>query len=438
MPFSDIPDDPLPDVNYPDPLKSIQGEDQSLIGSSYNQVSSYVPEFIKESGRSLYEGPRARVNHLANETSEFYHDPSAYVGLGAASTLDPISAVTGGEANLGTIPDAVRTMYQSRLGTQDLPQDVDKYYNAEREAQHNFQSQYPESAQTIGSLMEGSLSKPNGLIGNENVSPEVRKSISNAVKDFPKNEEGSLKISNSIEGPFDDILDDAIDQKKTPSDFMRGREADFVSNRLRQVHEQPILGGFDVDHLRAIHSHIFQDFPDFRPGTIRGDTPNWVKDRKLEGIQGVYQVPYMSQGIETQIKSILNKLEAPKTIKGISPDLASEKIAKLYADLDHAHAFHEGNSRTLREFTRQLADESGYNLDWSPMNLDEKARNQLYLARDLAVLQRVHPDLTLEKGMKSLDRAEYEASLDLENLRQAVGEKSLNRIIRNSLTRKPQ
>jgi fido (protein-threonine AMPylation protein) len=45
-------------------------------------------------------------------------------------------------------------------------------------------------------------------------------------------------------------------------------------------------------------------------------------------------------------------------------------MAQLYVDLDRIHPFHEGNSRTLREFTRSLALAAGYDLSWTSTNVD--------------------------------------------------------------------
>ena len=123
----------------------------------------------------------------------------------------------------------------------------------------------------------------------------------------------------------------------------------------------------------------------------------------------------------------------PISIKGLSRAAAAARLAELYAALDHAHAFYEGNSRTLREFTRELASEAGYSLDWVKTGIGAKQRNALYVARDLAVLERAFPDLTPEKAMLTSDRAEYEALVTLEGLRRAVGAATLAAIIRDGL-----
>ena len=111
-------------------------------------------------------------------------------------------------------------------------------------------------------------------------------------------------------------------------------------------------------------------------------------------------------------------------------------MACLYGDLDHAHSFYEGNSRTLREFTRSLAQAAGYELNWAPTGADAAQRNRLYVARDIAVLERAYPGLTPERGMETNDRYEYEASLALPSLRRCGP--TLETIIGEGLTPLPR
>ncbi len=91
-------------------------------------------------------------------------------------------------------------------------------------------------------------------------------------------------------------------------------------------------------------------------------------------------------------------------------------MAQLYANLDYLHPFSEGNSRTLRTFTRQLAREAGFDLNWSPSNADGLARDQLYRARDVAVILQTYPGLNEARAMATVDRMEYETYYVLRKL----------------------
>lgn len=212
------------------------------------------------------------------------------------------------------------------------------------------------------------------------------------------------------------------------------RDADLVKNRIEELHEQPIKDDFDAEHLKAVHSYIFQDLPDHQPGVVREDEPGWIKTRVLEGTSDSYVVHYASVDVEAKIAKTLDQFGGPEAIKGLTPDVAAGRIAELYGDLDHAHGFYEGNSRTLREFTRELAKEAGFNLDWTGTDVSTEQRNELYMARDLAVMERAFPDLTPAKAMQSNDRLEYEASFVIEALKNDVGERPLEAIIRDGLS----
>ncbi len=57
----------------------------------------------------------------------------------------------------------------------------------------------------------------------------------------------------------------------TDSAKLTQKIAEYASGRLLRLYEQPLVGKFDIPHLRAIHRYIFQDiFPwagDFREVT---------------------------------------------------------------------------------------------------------------------------------------------------------------------------
>lgn len=208
-------------------------------------------------------------------------------------------------------------------------------------------------------------------------------------------------------------------------------EADLVSNRLSELYEKPLTGKFDAAHLQAIHAYIFQDVPRHQPGIIRDDTGSWIKMRALEGKAGTYEVNYLGEGVEARIAAVLTAFGGPAALRGLSAEDAAGKLAQLYGDLDHAHGFYEGNSRTLREFTRTLAAEAGCTLDWTGTNVTAEHRNALYAARDVEVLSRHYPGVTPDNATT---RSAYEAALQLESFRKGLGDHPLRGLIRASLT----
>ncbi len=136
-------------------------------------------------------------------------------------------------------------------------------------------------------------------------------------------------------------------------------EAFVIAKRIIELHLEPIRGKFDLEHLKSIHHHIFQDFPIHKPGKIRSNVAGWVKNRELESISTSYTVPYLNRNIGKTIEEALDSFDGKKSLLGVNPEQASIALTKLYGDLDYAHGFYEGNSRTLREFTRTLALDTG-------------------------------------------------------------------------------
>jgi cell filamentation protein len=212
------------------------------------------------------------------------------------------------------------------------------------------------------------------------------------------------------------------------------REANLVANRIRELHLSPVAGVFDLAHLKAVHAHLFQDLPEHRPGVVRADSDGWNKARSLEGSGPSHVVRYAHEGVEAKLDTILKNFGGPDALHGLSLHDAAKRLARLYGDLDHAHGFYEGNSRTLREVTRELAEAAGYVLDWTRSGVGTNARNALYVARDVEVFERAYPSLTDERAMATEDRAEYEAWWHLEKLKAIRGENTLEQIIARSLS----
>lgn len=199
--------------------------------------------------------------------------------------------------------------------------------------------------------------------------------------------------------------------------------------RIKELEESPVVGRFDTAHLCEIHRRIFQDLPHHHPGQFRREASAWVKSRELES-GDCYLVPYAPRRIvEPGLSHVLIGL--PGRFQGLSLDQFAARMAQLYGDLDYLHPFSEGNSRTLRTFTRQLAREAGFELDWSSSRAEGIDRDRLYQARDLAVIHRVYPDLDEQRAMQTEDRMEYETYGVLQKLQHTP---SLESIIRSYTT----
>jgi len=126
----------------------------------------------------------------------------------------------------------------------------------------------------------------------------------------------------------------------------------------------------------------------------------------------------VSQDVAGHLERRLAAFEGPESLRGLGIRAFAERLGELYADLDRIHPWSEGNSRTLRAVTRLIAEEAGFRLNWTPSGVDASTRNQLYLARDIAVMERRWPGLDEARAMVTDDREEYESRYTLNDLRQ--------------------
>jgi hypothetical protein len=127
--------------------------------------------------------------------------------------------------------------------------------------------------------------------------------------------------------------------------------------------------------------------------------------------------PAAVERLETVLKDI-----RPSELSQLSTTEFSIMMAKLYGELDYIHPFPDGNSRTLRTFTKQLAEASGYHLDWTRFNQNIASRDVLYIARDRTVNKLAFPNLQSESAMRRINISmhQFSTNKDLSGLLQDV------------------
>lgn len=187
----------------------------------------------------------------------------------------------------------------------------------------------------------------------------------------------------------------------------------------------------DAKRLVAIHKSIFNDSRYYHPGEIRMNEEH-ARSRYIESENRSYMVFYhRGEVTEEKIQEVLDEFK--KTILYHADMSMGKKISWLYSSLDHLHPFEDGNSRTLREFTRLVADKAGYDLDWSKTNKEIHSREELYKARDFEVISRTFPTLNKD-SLKYAGSDEFQAYDSLSFLKEKS--KSLDTIIEDSLSPK--
>lgn len=149
-------------------------------------------------------------------------------------------------------------------------------------------------------------------------------------------------------------------------------EADYTFKRVVELELEAVRGNFNAAHLKEINRRIFQDLPgagfnDVTPGEFRPPVPDgkdWMKNPVLSTVEGTFYVAYsrMDETAQARLDKALERAK-PADLRGIKTTEFTARLATVYAELDYVHPFSDGNSRTLRTFTKQLAKESGYELD---------------------------------------------------------------------------
>ena len=132
-----------------------------------------------------------------------------------------------------------------------------------------------------------------------------------------------------------------------------------ISLRLLDLHENPISGSFDSDHLRRIHHFLFQDVyawaGEFRTVPIAKGDPFFARP----------------EHIGSELQKLFHRLAGEQCLRGNDSEVFCDRAAYYLGEINALHPFREGNGRTQREFIRELALEAGYEVAWDLVAQDE-------------------------------------------------------------------
>jgi cell filamentation protein len=155
------------------------------------------------------------------------------------------------------------------------------------------------------------------------------------------------------------------------------RERELV---LQRITEGAPGGDFDLDHLRAIHRHLFQDIY------------QWAGEvRTLEIAKGGDQFQFR-QYIETGMADVHRRLVAARFLAGLSREEFAQGSGEIMGDVNYVHPFREGNGRTQLQYLKQLAERGGHKIDltrlpadlWIAASKAAQMRDYTYMASCIA------------------------------------------------------
>ncbi|MBE5821432.1 MAG: cell filamentation protein Fic [Clostridiales bacterium] len=136
-------------------------------------------------------------------------------------------------------------------------------------------------------------------------------------------------------------------------------ERKIVLAKLYELRQNNQIFNFDIHHFVGIHEFLFEDIYPFA-GLFR--TENIAK--------GNFSFAQW-QFIDKELIKLLNELKEENYLKGLNIKDMAKRLAYYMAELNVLHPFREGNGRTIREFTRQIAFNAGYILDTQNINATE-------------------------------------------------------------------
>lgn len=141
----------------------------------------------------------------------------------------------------------------------------------------------------------------------------------------------------------------------TDAEQLRTAEREITSLRIANARINPIEGNFDFDHLKRLHKYIFGDIYDWA-GEIR-----WVNISK--GNQFC-----LCEYINANAEKVFTKLADEKLLTDMGENTISLRLAYYLGEINVIHPFREGNGRTQRLFFELLAENAGYNVDFSQVS----------------------------------------------------------------------
>lgn len=174
-------------------------------------------------------------------------------------------------------------------------------------------------------------------------------------------------------------------------------ESDSSIPRLKLLNTQGgIQGGkYDQAHLKQVHERLFSGVYQWA-GETRADREfQGHKDTRVTGFrETMTYAPHKE--IPERLDAIGAQLNRENNLKGLSAEKFAERAAYYLDQYNHAHAFRDGNGRTIQATFTQLGKEAGYDVDFNRASPEILNRS-----RDLAIV-RQYPPAEAAKNLQPL------------------------------------
>ncbi|MDR2973508.1 MAG: Fic family protein [Propionibacteriaceae bacterium] len=168
-----------------------------------------------------------------------------------------------------------------------------------------------------------------------------------------------------------------------------------VKSRSFALATESMTGTFDLEHLQAIHRHLFQDVypwagelrtaPLFPVSMVKGGpSPESIASGDyVADDQHPYQYFPAGDGMVSHLQMWFARLNEPTNFATMRPNEFATAIAEPWGEINAAHPFREGNTRAQIMFFTQFTAAHGHFLDYERFARDDWFRAKFNAGRFL-------------------------------------------------------
>ncbi|MCD2135886.1 Fic family protein [Rhodococcus qingshengii] len=175
----------------------------------------------------------------------------------------------------------------------------------------------------------------------------------------------------------------------TDAEKLRRFEERAAHIRMGELHQRPLVGKFDYDHLKAIHKALFADVYEWAGQERTGPLSQMSKSGPdvVNFAPGDPQAPMVNYGyypapaIDDAANLQFRRLAKQDLLRGRERGEFVAGLAEHWGEINTIHSFREGNTRTQFVFFSELSRQAGYELDISQFAENAPLRTEFVQAR---------------------------------------------------------
>ena len=173
-----------------------------------------------------------------------------------------------------------------------------------------------------------------------------------------------------------------------------------TARRSYELLTNPVSGGFNTAHLKAIHQYLFQDVYSWA-GEFR--TTVLGKAEQLGRPPVWFTPPHL---LEHEAERIFESLSRADLLRGLPRLPFAHQAARLLAEINKLHPFREGNGRTQRIFLNAVAQQVGHQLHFDVVSRERMVQASIEAnGGNLGMMTRMFDEITSAERIQPLRRA---------------------------------